>query len=272
MSAWVRDELSEERLQHMTLVIAAAQCSSVPGDVSENVLRHIRFSAIAAEYGVHLLIFPELSLTGYEPSLARSRAVQPHDPRLDSLRQLAEEVRMTIVVGAPLLNDKHELYIGALALCPDGSVQTYTKEHLHPGEEEVFTPGPGGPTLHVDHTTIALAICADTTHPEHAAAAHSRGASVYAAGVLITESGYESDAALLRQYALRHRMAVLMANHSAPTGGWISAGKSSIWSEDGTLVAAIAGSAEALVVATKHDGVWNGMVLPVPMQPSTASA
>jgi predicted amidohydrolase len=259
-------------MMHMSLTIAAAQSSSVPGDVLDNVVRHLRFATIAAERGVQLLVFPELSLTGYEPSLARSSTVQPYDPRLGPLRQLAEEARMTMVVGAPLLNDKHQLHIAAFAICPDGSVLTYTKEHLHPGEEKVFTSGPGGPTLQIDDSTIALAICADTTHPQHAANASSRGANVYAAGVLIGESGYEPDTALLRQYSLQHRMAILMANHSAPTGGWVSAGKSSIWSEDGKLVAASAGTEEALVIARKHDGVWDGMVLHVTVQSSTVSS
>jgi predicted amidohydrolase len=70
-----------------------------------------------------------------------------------------------VVVGAPVLNDQDELYIAALAIRPDGSVLKYAKQHLHPGEEQVFTPGPGGPTLLVENAKVALAICADTNHP-----------------------------------------------------------------------------------------------------------
>lgn len=50
---------------------------------------------------------------------------------------------MTVVVGAPLLNDKNELHIAAFAIHSDRSVLTYLKEHLHPGEEQIFTPAPG---------------------------------------------------------------------------------------------------------------------------------
>jgi predicted amidohydrolase len=246
----------------MTLTLAAAQSASLPGDVPANVARHLRMCAMAAEHGVRLLVFPELSLTGYDPAMARVNALSPDAPALYPLRRLAGTARMTVVVGAPVLNGKNELHLAALALCPDGAVLTYAKEHLHSGEEPFFVPGHGGATLPVGDATVALAICADTTHPRHAASAAERGANVYAAGVLITENGYARDTAQLMQYAREHRMAVLMANHSAPNGGWVPAGKSAIWSEDGKLVAASTGTEEALVIARRRDAIWDGMVLP----------
>jgi len=170
---------------------------------------------------------------------------------------------MTVVVGAPLLDDQDELHIAAFAIRSDGSVLTYTKEYVHQSEEGVFRSGPGGPAFLVEDVTVALAICADATHPEHAARAAARGATVYAVGVMITEDGYTRKAALLKSYALEHRMAVLMANYSGATGGSVSAGKSALWSEDGQLVAASAGSEEALVVGKKQNGVWNGIVSPL---------
>ncbi|HEY2859062.1 MAG TPA: carbon-nitrogen hydrolase family protein [Terracidiphilus sp.] len=250
----------------MTLIIAAAQSAAVPGDVSRNVARHLEFGAMAAGQGAQLLVFPELSLTGYEPALARSNAIHSESSCLDPLRRLSEVAHMTVVVGAPLLNDKDELHIAAFAICCDGLVSTYTKEHLHPGEEKIFTPGPGGPMVLIEEANVALAICADTTHPQHAAGAAARGANVYAAGVLITENGYAPDTVLLRNYALDHKMAILMANYSGVTGEWVSAGKSAIWSENGTLVTTSKGTGEELVVATRRNGVWDGIVLPVPLR------
>lgn len=118
--------------------------------------------------------------------------------------------------------------------------------------------------LPVGDANVALAICADTTHPQHAARAVARGANVYAASILITESGYAADTDLLRNYALDHKMAILMANYSGVTGGWISAGKSAIWSENGALVTISRGTGEDLVVGTRRNGVWDGIVLPAP--------
>jgi predicted amidohydrolase len=245
------------------LIIAAAQSISIPLDLPRNVARHLRFAAIAAEQGVQLLVFPELSLTGYEPSLARANAIGAGTAQLDPLRRIAEEGRMTVVAGAPVLGPLDELLIGAVVFRADGSVSIHTKQYLHPGEEAVFAAGSGGPVLRIEDATVALAICADTTHPEHAASAAARGASVYAAGVLITGSGYGPDTAQLTTYAREHRMAVLMANHGGATGGWEPAGKSAIWSEDGRLVAAASGAGELLIVCRKQGGVWDGDALPI---------
>jgi predicted amidohydrolase len=253
----------------MSLIIAAAQSMSVPGDISRNVAHHLRFGTIAAERGAQLLVFPELSLTGYELTIARSNAVRPDSSDLDPLRHLATHAHMIVVVGAPVLNDHDQLHIAALTFRPDGSVVTYTKMFVHQSEEEVFTSGPGGPTLLVENAAIALAICADATHPQHAATAAARGANVYAVGVMITEDGYARKVAFLKNYALEHRMAVLLANYSGATGGWVSAGKSALWSEDGQLVAASTGTEEALVVGMKQNGVWQGIVVPLSLPSST---
>jgi predicted amidohydrolase len=247
----------------MALIIAAAQSTSVPGDIPQNLERHLRFATLASDHAVHLLVFPELSLTGYEPGLAQSNTVSPDDPRLDALKGLAQKAHMTIVVGAPTMSQDQELHIGALALLSDGSVSTYSKQYLHKGEEGTFAPGPGGHTFEVGGAIVALAICADTSHPEHAAAARLRRASLYAAGALISENGYQADAALLEKYARDYRMTVLMANHGGPTGGWVPAGRSAIWSKDGNLVVASPGPGNALVFAREQASSWDGSVLPI---------
>ncbi|MGA2136474.1 MAG: carbon-nitrogen hydrolase family protein [Bryobacteraceae bacterium] len=249
--------------EFMNITIAAAQSASVCGEVEWNVARHLRFADIAAEKGVQLLVFPELSLIGYELGVARAHAMDPETAALDPLRKLAVEARMTIVAGAPLLNDQGQMHIAAFAFLPDGSAAVYTKEHVHSSEMGVFTSGPGGPELRVEDATVALAICADASHPQHAAKAAARGANVYAAGVMIDAAGYARKIPLLESYAREHRMAVLMANYSGSTGGDVSAGKSSLWSEDGHLVAAASGNAEVLVIGKKLNGAWNGAVLAV---------
>ena len=64
-----------------TLTIAAAQSISIAGDLAANIQRHLRFIEVAAEQGVELLVFPELSLTGYENEVAAALAIDPQLPR-----------------------------------------------------------------------------------------------------------------------------------------------------------------------------------------------
>jgi predicted amidohydrolase len=246
------------------LTIAAAQSISVAGDLAANIVWHQRFMQVAAEQGVQLLVFPELSLTGYERGLAADLAVVPDAKELQPLRDFAREVGVTSVVGMPIrLSDDSPVLIGALVLGADGSLGVYSKQHLHPGEEVAFAPGNGGSMLNMGGDTVALAVCADFSHPSHAAAAAQQGADLYAAGVLITESGYAPDSALLKGYAGTHSMTVLMANHGGATGGWESAGRSAIWAPDGSLIVAASSTGSVMVVARRDAGGWKGSVVDV---------
>jgi predicted amidohydrolase len=244
----------------VAFIVAAAQSASEAGDTRANVARHLRFAQAAADRGVGLLVFPELSLTGYEPALARASVLDPHDTILLPLASQAAESRMAIVVGAPLAGPEGQLYIGAVALLPDLSCSVYAKQHLHPSEEQVLEAGPGGDHLQVRGKRVALAICADTGQATHAAAAAAKGAHLYAAGVLFTSRGYGEDAATLAGYACQHRMTVVMANHATPTGGYTPAGRSAVWAPGGALVAA-AETGEALVIAASADDRWIGAVV-----------
>ena len=240
------------------LTLAAAQTTSIAGDVPANLQRHLAFMRAAAGHGVQLLVFPELSLTGYEPSLANELAIAPEDARLAPLREMARELRLTAVVGMPIrLAPGSGVLMGALVLGADGSLGVYTKQHLHPGEEAAFIAGQGGAALEWGDDRIALAVCADFSHASHPRTAAGSGASVYAASVLISEAGYAADTTLLQGYAAEHRMLVVMANHGGPTGGWTCAGQSAIW-DAGGLVAAAPGTGEALVIARREAGRWTG--------------
>lgn len=246
------------------LIIAAAQSISIAGDLAANIVWHQRFMHVAAEQGVQLLVFPELSLTGYERGLAAELAIAPHAEVLQPLRDFAREVGVTTVVGMPIrLSQDSPVLIGALVLGVDGSLGIYSKQHLHAGEEVAFAPGTGGSTLTMGADTVALAVCADFSHASHAAAAAQQGADLYAAGVLITENGYAPDIVLLQGYASAHSMAVLMANHGGATGGWESAGRSAIWASDGSLIAAAPGTGNLLVVARRDVDGWKGQIVAV---------
>jgi predicted amidohydrolase len=246
------------------LIIAAAQSTSMAGDLAGNIALHLRFIQVAAAHGVQLLVFPELSLTGYEHGLAVELAIDPDASVLQPLRGFAHNSGVTTVVGMPIrLSEDGPVLIGALVLGADGSLGVYSKQHLHPGEEVAFAPGGGGEPLVMGDDTIVLAVCADFSHGSHAAAAAQRGADVYAAGVLITEKGYAPDTALLQGYAAAHSMVVLIANHGGATGGWESAGRSAIWASDGSLIAAAPGIGDLLVIAHRNADGWTGQVVPV---------
>ncbi|MGP3131648.1 carbon-nitrogen hydrolase family protein [Serratia marcescens] len=237
--------------------LAAAQYPASAADIASNLERHLEFIAQAAKQQVQLLVFPELSLSGYELANAAELALTLGDPRLQPLSAAAQSRQMTIIVGAPL-HSGQALHIAALIFHPNGTVAVYTKQHLHGAEQQFFSPGEGGTLLEIQQQHIALAICADTSEPGHASAAARAGAQIYAAGVLVSEAGYAKDSAALADYARRYGMVTLMANHAAPTGGWIPAGRSAIWNEAGALLVAAPDDAPGLIIAGKTSDGWHG--------------
>ncbi|MFW8696246.1 nitrilase-related carbon-nitrogen hydrolase, partial [Mesorhizobium japonicum] len=69
------------------------------------------------------LVFPELSLTGYEGQIAADLAIDPQDAVLQPLRDCARELGLTAVVGMPIRDrDSSKVLIGALTLGWDVSL------------------------------------------------------------------------------------------------------------------------------------------------------
>lgn len=245
--------------------IAAAQSVSIACDIAANVQIHSRFITAAHQAGVNLLVFPELSLSGYELSHLKDCLIKQDDGCLAPIRDLVRETRMTVVVGAPVaVGTSSTPSIAAITFFPDGSTSIYRKQYLHPGEEKYVVKGEAGnQSFSLLDESYALAICADTAHEQHAVSAAATGASLYLAGVLVSEAGYPADSANLQRYATQLSLGVLMSNHGGPSGGYVSAGKSAFWAPGGKLVVAAPGAGNLLVVASHHSGEWHGELLAV---------
>jgi predicted amidohydrolase len=240
-------------------MIAVAQIEPRPGRLLESVAAHVRMAARAADRGARLVVFPELSLTGYTIELTRADAIDLGMAAIQLLVVAARKHDVVIVTGAPL-DSPEGLLIGNLAFHPDGAIRTYTKQHLHPGEERTFVVGHGGAHLAVAGANVAMAICAEINHASHVAGAVAGGADVYAASCFLTPRGYTEDCARLKSYAVAHRVPVLMANFGGPCGGFEAAGGSAIWDDAGRLLATAPPSGEWIVSAQRQAARWTGSV------------
>ena len=67
--------------------ISAAQTCPVKGDVNANLDEHLRLIDLAASEGAQVVVFPELSLTGYEIELASGLA-SPRPSKTCSLARI----------------------------------------------------------------------------------------------------------------------------------------------------------------------------------------
>jgi predicted amidohydrolase len=243
--------------------IAAAQVATIRGDLARNVVTHAKAIAAAAAQCVSVLVFPELSLTGYEPDFALRHAIAADDARLAPLSELARQHRMHIAAGAPLANGGTKPALGAVLFGPDGSRRTYAKMHLGGSEPNHYTPGRDPLAFETGGQKVGLSICADSSQPSHSQKYAESGATVYAAGVFLNAEWYASDVPRLAAYALRHRMLVVMANHGASVGSYVSVGRSAIWAPDGDLLAQAEGVDDSLIVATRGPDSWRAEVCPI---------
>src|SRR6185369_11980650 len=115
-----------------------------PGDVIGNARASAAIVANAAARGAALVVFPELSLTGYE--LDRIAAtpeawLQEGDARLDGVRKACSEHRVVAVLGAPWRTREERKRLAALIIDQEGAVHTSFKEHLHGREGTLFEAG-----------------------------------------------------------------------------------------------------------------------------------
>jgi predicted amidohydrolase len=241
----------------------------VAGDVQTNLDEHTRLARLAAKEGAQVVVFPELSLTGYELALAESLAFSECDSRLSPLLELAASQGTILVVGGPVRVGSL-LYIGAFILHPDRTPGLYTKHHLGafppsascdscngtvpPPEATVFQPGNRNPLIRFGDNLAAVAVCADIGRPAHPQQAADRNANTYLASMFVIPSDLEGEVSKLSRYAVQHRMMTALANFGGPTGGLRSAGRSAIWSGAGDLLVQLEGrgSGIAVVAETQH--------------------
>ena len=250
--------------------IAAVQTVPVRGDVAVNVEQHRHLVRIAAEHGAEVLVFPELSLTGYEMELASELAFADGDPRLSPLMEAAAATMTTLIVGAPIRIESR-LHIGAFILYPDGTHLIHTKRHLGafspdvnpngtipPAESTVFDPGTLCPLVRCGEYRATVGICAEALQPAATKDAAERGAKTY----LTSHFGVPSDLAFrhraLGTYAAHYGMAVVFANYGGPTGGLSASGGSAIFSPDGELLARLGPSGPGVAVAIEDATGFRG--------------
>ncbi|MBM2622489.1 carbon-nitrogen hydrolase family protein [Actinoplanes sp. LDG1-06] len=217
-----------------SLVIAVAQPPVHPLDIAANATRH---AATVRAAGARLVVFPELSLTGYDVD---APLIAPDDPRLQPLIDSCAATDTIALAGAAIAGP----HIATLLVDGDGARVVYRKVHPHGASEARFQPGPGPEVIEVDGWRLGLAICRDTGVEEHWAATAALGIDAYVAGVVDRPADEAVVAERARKISTTYGVWTAIASCAGATGPDYTetAGRSGIWAPDGT-VAARAGSA-----------------------------
>jgi len=238
--------------------VAAAQFAPIKGDVVANSDIHLAMIKQAHTAGVQAIVFPELSLTGYELELANELAFGERDARLRPFRDLAEKYAMTLCIGAPIKNHRGMPYIGLFILRPSGTITCYRKIHLTDTETKFCSPGWEEVCVPHGQEQLGMAICADLGKPEQAQKTADLGATIFLASVLAADEWYDKDAHRLTSFAQDHKFLCVMANYCGPSGPYIGNGQSAIWTQNAERLVQADTTTPTLVIAEKTDETWQG--------------
>lgn len=117
--------------------IALAQIQSYKGSIEKNIELHSHCIKLASKNGADAIFFPELSLSGYEPKLAKDLKIKPKDQRLLPFQKLSDCLNITIGLGAPL-DYINQVQIALLIFQPNKAISVYAKQWLHDDEKPFF--------------------------------------------------------------------------------------------------------------------------------------
>jgi len=123
----------------MKCTVAVVQLDSRVGDLAANRESHLRYIEKAIKAKAHIIVFPELSLTGYTlRDLAAEQAVDPAtDPLLEPLKKKSRQI--SIAVGLVETGINHGIYNSAIFL-EDGKIK-HTHRKVYPPTYGMFEEG-----------------------------------------------------------------------------------------------------------------------------------
>jgi predicted amidohydrolase len=227
--------------------ICVVQLLPVKGDIAANIINHKKWIELAVANSAGIVIFPELSITGYEPELAKKLAVSQDDERFNDFQSIADIKKITIGIGAPTNNDG-DICISMIIFQPDRPRNTYHKQYLHSSETPFFASGKSFAGVLDGKPKIAVAICYEISVPEHAANAVSKGADIYIASLVESFADIDKAHRNLRAIATSYNIPVVMANCVGRTGNYNTAGRSAVWNSQGLLLQQLDESKEGLLI------------------------
>jgi len=150
--------------------VAAAQISCSLGDPKANLLKVRDFSTRAKQAGVELIVFPEMTDTGYSMSVIQARANSWTSGFVPRLQEIAAKLSIAIVCGVSEQVER-SIYNSLIFVDPQGQIsEKYRKTHLYavaPVEEQkCFVSGDTFASFALGGLRFGFSICYDLRFPE----------------------------------------------------------------------------------------------------------
>lgn len=149
--------------------LALAQINTKLGDVNANLEKHLTLAKEATQSGADLLIFPELSLTGYvlqDIAADVARPASAADPVFKPLLDASHS--LDLLVGFVEVDTRYRFYISAAYLSGGEIVHIHRKVHLPTygifDESRYFASGDSFKAFDTRFGRVGALICEDFWH------------------------------------------------------------------------------------------------------------
>jgi NAD+ synthase (glutamine-hydrolysing) len=184
------------------------QINPIVGDVAGNVKKIIKAAEQAKiEFNADLIVFPELTLTGYPPEdlLLRPGLIKRVNKGLQKLKKKITSV--AVLVGHPSGTAGKELYNAASLIADGQCLATYYKQYLPNysvfDEKRYFIEGNEPCVVDYKNIKFGITICEDIWFTAPAAQAAEAGAEII---LNLNASPFRQGKNQLRETELQHRV------------------------------------------------------------------
>ncbi len=215
--------------------ICIAQTKSEKGNIQRNIENHLEFIERAIKLNADLIMFPELSITNYEPDLAKELATDIESNIFSPFQEISNTNEITIGIGMPT-KATDGINISMLIFQPNKEKTVYSKQMLHSDELPYFVCAKNQPFLTINGVKMAIGICYETLQREHFFNAKNQGADIYIASVAKPKGGIEKAYKHFPQIANEFNTPILMSNCVGHCDNFMSVGQSAVWNNKGELI------------------------------------
>lgn len=234
--------------------IAAAQIACTLGDLPANVQKMRQFAEQARTAGAELIVFPEMSDTGYAMEVIREKAMPWREGAVPELQEAARHLSIAIISGVSE-REGDLIYNTQVVIDSSGAiVAKYRKTHLFApapiAEDKCFAPGHELVSVAFGPLRFGLSICYDLRFPEiYRSLALDQGVNVFVISSAWPFPRVEHQRILATARAIENQSYVILANRVGRDDGTPFCGSSVAIDPYGVVVAAASADREELVVA-----------------------
>ena len=222
----------------MKLSVALAQINPTVGDLKGNSALIMNSVQSAKEAGAHIIVFPEMIVTGYP---VEDLALRPsfQDASIMAVEKIASQISGDIVAVVGYLDHGPQ---NAVAVIHEGKIKArYVKRHLPNygvfDEFRNFTPGTTDLVVRIHGVDVAVAICEDIWHSMASIASRTPGLVVVPNGSPFERNKDDVRLALVQKRAREIKAPLAYVNMTGGQDDLVFDGDTIVVDKDGQLLA-----------------------------------